>query len=154
MINWALVAGFDSDLRRHVGAMVYPTKDTPLYPHDVVGPHFFSFYYWVRRSQMAKRWWIERKQWLLKELQAVDQRGLRGWSIGSAGPGCWVRFRLRSILWRQGGHASWEASWSSFLPLILIHEFLICSYQNQYKNGDWWRRLRQTPKMASQKMLN
>ena len=45
MINWELVAGFDSDLRRHVGAMVYPTKDTPLYPHDVVGPHFFSFYY-------------------------------------------------------------------------------------------------------------
>ena len=30
-------AGFDSDLRRRVGAVVYPTKDTPLYPHDVVG---------------------------------------------------------------------------------------------------------------------
>jgi hypothetical protein len=34
----AVGAGFDSDLRRRVGAVVYPTNDTPLYPHDVVGP--------------------------------------------------------------------------------------------------------------------
>ena len=38
MINWELVAGFDSDLRRRVGAVVHPKKDAPLYPHDVVGP--------------------------------------------------------------------------------------------------------------------
>ena len=38
MINWELVAGFDSDLRRRVGAVEHPTKDAPLYPHDVVGP--------------------------------------------------------------------------------------------------------------------